>query len=249
MFMQPHIRCGKEHAARYAILPGDPMRVDRVAEFLDNAVSIAFNREHKSVRGTYKGIPVLVVSTGMGGPSTGIAVEELHNIGVTHMIRIGSCGALQEPIELGDLLILNGAVRDEGTSKAYIDTAFPAIPDTKVLVALIRAAETQGIRHHIGIGRSHDSFYTDREEAIDAYWSKQGVLGADMESAALFTIGALRGVKTGSILNTVALFEGDLGQDINGYVNGDDLAASGEKNEILTALEAIVLLENEKKES
>ncbi|WP_236682955.1 MULTISPECIES: hypothetical protein [unclassified Streptococcus] len=91
--LQPHIRCSKEHAARFAILPGDPGRVDRVAEFLENPKLIAFNREHKSVSGTYKGVRVMITSTGTGGPSTGIAVEELHRIGVEYMIRIGSCGA------------------------------------------------------------------------------------------------------------------------------------------------------------
>lgn len=240
--LQPHIRCSEEHAARFAILPGDPGRVDRVAEFLESPKMIAFNREHKTIRGTYKGVPILVTSTGMGGASTGIAVEELHRIGVDYMIRIGSCGALQPHIGLGDLILLNGAVRDEGTSKAYIEDIFPAIPDTEVLLALIHAARQLDVLHHVGIGRSHDSFYTDKEEEIDHYWSKKGVLGSDMESAALFTIGQLRGIKTGSILNTVASFEGNLDQEINQYVDRASAVAQGEKNEVLTALEAIVQL-------
>ncbi len=248
MTIQPHIRCGQADAATYAILPGDPKRVDHVGAFLEDVCPIAFNREHKSLRGTYKGVPVLVVSTGMGGASTGIAVEELARIGVSHMVRIGSCGALQEDISLGDLILLNGVVRDEGTSKAYVEPIFPAVPDTDFLLATIEAARQKGFAHHVGIARSHDSFYTDQEAQIDHYWSQKGVLGSDMESAALFTIGQLRGVKVASILNTVALYQGQLDEEINGYVDGDNASSKGEEREILTALEAIYRLEQKNKE-
>ncbi|MDD2971514.1 MAG: nucleoside phosphorylase [Lachnospiraceae bacterium] len=241
--LQPHIRCTTEDAAKYAILPGDPQRVDRMKPYLENVTEIAFNREHKSISGYYKGIKVMAVSTGMGGASTGIAVEELHNIGVENMIRIGSCGALQKNIHLGDLLLINGAVRDDGASKAYVESIYPAVPDTELLVCLMEAATEQEFPYHVGRCRSHDSFYTDREDEIDAYWSQKGILGADMETSALFTIGGLRGVRTGSILNTVSLFEGNLEDEINGYVNGENEAADGERKEILTALEAIVKME------
>lgn len=241
--LQPHIRCSREDAAPYAILPGDPARVDRIGEFLEDAREIAFNREHKSIAGAYKGVKVMAVSTGMGGASTGIAVEELHNIGVKSMIRIGSCGALQENIRMGDLLLIHGAVRDDGASKAYVESIYPAVPDTELLMAMIQAAKEMKLRYHIGKCRSHDSFYTDREDEIDNYWHGKGILGADMETSALFTIGALRGVRTGSILNTVSLFGGDLEKEINGYVEGGDAAARGEKMEILLALETIVCME------
>ncbi|ABP91895.1 TPA: nucleoside phosphorylase [Streptococcus suis] len=247
MVLQPHIRCDIEQGARYAILPGDPQRVDRVAEFLDSVEFIAFNREHKTMRGSYKGVPVLVTSTGMGGASTGIAVEELARIGVECMIRIGSCGALQPEMQMGDLVILNGAVRDEGTSRAYVDPIFPAVPDPDVLFALRGTAMNQGFAHHVGIARSHDSFYIDNELEVDHFWSKKGVLAGDMESAALFTIGSLRGIKTGSILNTVALYDGELKDEINQYVSGENRVTQGEKNEILTTLEAIVMLEEQRK--
>lgn len=245
--LQPHIRCSREDAAAYAILPGDPARVDRIADYLEEVRHIAFNREMKSISGYYKGVKLMAVSTGMGGASTGIAVEELHNIGVEVMIRIGSCGALQKEIKMGDLLLINGAVRDDGASRTYIDEIYPAIPDTEVLMQLIAATKELAYPYHVGIGRSHDSFYTDREDEIDHYWSKRGVLGADMETAALFTIGGLRGVKTASILNTVSLFEGNLEEEINQYVEAEDAAAEGEKREILAALETIVRLDREKK--
>ncbi len=240
--LQPHIRCSKKDAAPYAIMPGDPARVDRIKTFLQDPVDITFNREYKSVRGTYKGVPVMAISTGMGGASVGIAVEELHNIGVKAMIRIGSCGALQSNIRLGDLILINGAVRDEGASKTYIEPIYPAVPDPIFLACTAEAAHEQKFCYHVGLGRSHDSFYTDREEQIDSYWASQGILGADMETAALFVIGGLRGVKTASILNTVVESDGGLEDGINSYVDGESATSLGEKHEILTALEAIVKL-------
>jgi len=240
--IQPHIRCSSNEAAAYAIMPGDPLRVDIVKKFLNNSVDIAYNREFKSCSGFYKGIKVMVISTGIGGASTGIAVEELKNIGVKTLIRIGSCGALQPNIKLGDLIIANGAVRDEGTSKAYVEESYPAVPDTDVLISLIESAKELGFNYYCGKIRSHDSFYTDKEQEIDKYWSAKGILGADMESAALLVIGGLRNLKTASILNVVVESDGNL-DDINSYVDGESITTFGEKKEILTVLEAIVKLE------
>lgn len=247
--LQPHIQCGEEDAAKYAVLPGDPQRVDRIGKFLTDVKEIAFNREYKSIVGYYKGVRIIVVSTGIGGASTGIAVEELKNIGVESMIRIGSCGALQKNIHLGDLIIVNGAVRDEGTTKAYIESIYPAIPDTELLYTVIDVAKTEGVPFHVGRARSHDSFYTENESRIDAYWAECGILGADMETAALFTIGGLRGLKTASVLNTVVECDGNLQEDISHYVNGETLMAQGEEREILVALEAFVKMEHMKKQS
>jgi uridine phosphorylase len=182
---------------------------------------------------------VLAVSTGIGGASAGIAVEELHNIGVNAMIRVGSCGALQPKVKLGDIIIVNGAVKDDGASKTYSQAILPAVPNAELMIACIEAAKTLGCPYHVGIARSHDSFYTDQEVEIDAYWSRQGVLGADMETAALFTIAHLRGVKAASILNNVVAYEEDTAEAIGSYVDGEDLSMKGERNEILTALEAL----------
>lgn len=240
--LQPHLRCSIEDGAEFAILPGDPKRVDRVKEFLENAKEIAYNREFKTVSGFYKGIKVLVTSTGIGGPSMCIALEELKNIGVKNMVRIGSCGALQKNVRLGDLVIALGAVRNEGTSDAYIERGFPAVPDIDLVRSLIKSAEGLGYIHHAGIVRSHDSFYTDNEEKIDNYWSSKGVLAADMESSPLFVIGRLRNIKTASILNVVVEYNADLESGINDYVEGGVSAASGEEKEIITALESFVNL-------
>lgn len=243
---EPHIRCSRDTNVKYAIVPGDPKRVDRVKEFLEEAKEIANNREYKSVVGYYKGVKVLVTSTGIGGPSTGIAVEELKNIGIDTIIRIGSCGALQDNIKLGDLIIGIAAVRDEGTSKTYIETEYPAVADIEVVQNLIESAKEQKFVYHHGVIRSHDSFYTDEEENIDKYWEGKNVLGADMESAALFVIGRLRNIKTASILNVVVESDGNLENGINEYVDGDNNSMDGEKKEILTALEGIVKLNNKK---
>ncbi len=240
--LQPHIRLDSSIKIKYALLPGDPARLDRIAAFLDDVNELAYNREYRSLKGTYKGLEILALSTGIGGASAGIAVEELHNIGISVMIRIGSCGSLQKDVKLGDLVIVNGAVRDDGASKTYIDAMYPAVPDTYLMNACIESAEDFGFRYHIGIARSHDSFYTDQEEEIDAYWSRRGVLGADMETAALFTIGRLRGVRTASILNNVVTYEEDTADSIANYVDGENLSMQGEKHEILTALDAFYRL-------
>lgn len=237
--LQPHIRLDETINAKCALLPGDPARLERIAPFLEDVTELAFNREYRSLRGLYRGLPVLATSTGIGGASAGIAVEELNNLGVEAMIRIGSCGSLQSRIKLGDVLIVNGAVRDDGASNTYVDAQFPAIPDSDLLMACIGAARTLGAPYHVGIAHSHDSFYADNTEEVSAYWSEKGVLGADMETAALFTIGMLRGVRTASLLNNVVAFEEDTAESIGSYVDGADLALQGEKNEILIALEAL----------
>jgi uridine phosphorylase len=241
--LQPHIRFSEEEAAKYAILPGDPKRVDRIAKFLDDVKEITFNREYKSVSGYYKGVKVIAMSTGMGGPSTAIGVEELANIGVEAMIRIGSCGALRSGIKLGDLVIVNGAVRDDGTSKAYIEQSYPSIPDTELLMDVIQAAKDKEYPYHVGIGRSHDCLYGDPKNNLDAYWGSKGVISSDMETSTLFVVGSLRGVKTASILNNVVEVDGDLMDGINSYVDAESAVAEGEKREIITALEAFVLMD------
>lgn len=236
--VQAHICLDDTLGIRCALLPGDPKRIDRITPFLTDVKELCYNREFRSVSGNYKGVPVVCVSTGIGGASCAIAVEELKNIGVTHMIRIGSCGALQNDIGLGDLILVSGAVRDDGASKMYIDPMFPAVADDELLFAVKNAAKELGVKSHTGLARSHDSFYTDYEEERHDKWQKAGVLGCDMETAALYTVGRLRGVKAMSILNNVVLSGEDTADSIGGYVDGETLTMQGERNEILVALEA-----------
>ena len=161
-------------------------------------------------------------------------------------IRIGSCGALQKGIALGDLILGCGAIRDDGASKAYVHPEYPAVADYQLLGLCVEAAKALGCPYHVGIIHSHESFYHEENDAESAYWSHKGALGADMESAALFTIGRLRGMKTASILNNVVVYGEDTANAIGGYVNGESLTAIGERNEILTALEAFYRLEQER---
>ena len=243
--LQPHIQLPDDLNIRCALLPGDPARLDAIARQLQNVEELAYNREFRSLRGTYRGLPVAALSTGIGGSSAGIAIEELRSIGVSAMIRIGSCGALQTGIGLGDLIFACGAIRDDGASKAYADVRYPAVPDTALLGHCIAAARDRGWPHHVGVVHSHESFYIDTNDAESAHWSRLGALGADMETAALFTIGRIRGVRTASILNNVVLYGEDTAESIGGYVDGADPAARGEEREIAVALEALYRLNEE----
>ena len=246
---QPHIALDESLGIRYAILPGDPARIDRIKELLDDPVELAYNREFRSARGRYKGIDILALSTGIGGCSAGIAVEELKRIGVQAAIRVGSCGALQKGIDLGELIVVSGAVRDDGASKAYLPDIYPAYADIELLSCMLDAAEALGIPHREGVVHSHESFYHDENDAQSAYWSSKGVLGADMESAALLTIGRLRGIKAASILNNVVLYGADTADAIGDYADGAERTARGERDEIRLALEAFARLDARRKEN
>lgn len=239
MAQMAHIKLDDSMQIENAILPGDPARIDRICEYLDDVEMLAFNREFKSVKGFYKGVPVLAVSTGIGGPSTGIVVEELSKIGVKRMIRIGSCGALQKGMYVGDLVLSQAVVRDDGTSRAYIDQTYPAVADFALLTACKTAADCNKIPYHLGITRSHDSFYTDHKEEIYTHWKKRGILASDMETASMYVVGMLRGIQCASILNVVVESEDNLEEQINQYTLGENKAVLGEKNEILVALEAL----------
>lgn len=170
--MQPHIRLNTSMTrAKYALLPGDPGRVDRIARFLDKAEILGQNREFRAARGWYQGVEIVVLSTGIGGPSTAIAIEELRQVGVNTLIRIGSCGALQDALALGDVIIAHGAVADDGASKTYAPASYPACADPYLTATLIQQAKQMNISAVCGLVRSHDSFYTDREAELDAEWS------------------------------------------------------------------------------
>lgn len=240
---QPHIALDETLGIEYAILPGDPARIDRIADLLDDPRPLAYNREFRSLRGRYRGIDILALSTGIGGCSAGIAAEELKNIGVRAAIRVGSCGALQPGIALGELIIVSGAVRDDGASKAYLPEIYPAYADIELLSCILDAAAALGVPHREGVAHSHESFYHDEADDVSAFWSKKGVLGADMESAALLTIARLRGMKAASILNNVVLYGADTADAIGDYVGGADDAARGERDEIRVALEAFARLD------
>ena len=218
-----------------AIIVGDPARVNKAVPFLEDVQEWAFNREYKSILGTYNGKRILVMSTGIGAPSAGIGVEELHNVNVNKVIRVGSAGAMQAGIGLGALIIGEGVVRDDGLTQKYVPGIYPAVPSFELL-ALAHKYAPQAV---YGIIRSHDGFYMDDNAENEAFWSDKGIVGADMESGALMTIGRLRGMVTLSILNNVVLYEGDLATGVNDLVDGDALMAKGEVASLKLALDIL----------
>lgn len=240
---QPHILCEAKDVAEVVLLPGDPERVLRVAKFLDNWKEVAYNREFRTVTGFYKGMPVTVTSTGIGGASATIALEELIACGAKKFIRIGSAGAAQSHIGIGELIVATGAVREDGASAMYVDKQFPAVANLTLASTMARIAKEKDFKCHTGIIRSHDSFYIDDELETMKYWSKKQVLGSDMETASLFVVGALRGVAVGAILNNVVPYEGDLKEGIKNYVDEALVAEEGERREIIVALETLRALE------
>jgi len=237
--LQPHILCKKGDVAENVILPGDPQRVIRAAEFLDEAREVAFNREFRTITGKYKGVPITIISTGIGGVSCAIAVEELIACGGKNFLRIGSAGALQPGIKIGDLVIPIAAVREDGTSKMYVSENYPAVSDFKLTSYIIDTAEKLQYTYVSGIIRSHDSFYCDRQEEIVAYWSNEGILASDMETATLYTVARLRGAKASCILNIVVSKGESIKKGISQYQTFEGPAKEGEKREIILALESL----------
>ena len=240
---QPHIALDASLGIDYAILPGDPARIDKILPWLQYARELEYNREFRSVCGNYRGVRILALSTGIGSCSCGIAVEELHNIGVKAAIRVGTCGALQPDIGLGELIVVSGAVRNDGASRAYLPKGYPAYADIELLNCVLEAAAELGVPHREGVVHCHESFYHDEADDESVYWSSKGVLGEDMESAALMTIGRLRGLRAASILNNVVLWDANTAYSIGSYAAGADAPARGEENEIRVALEALVRLD------
>lgn len=208
-----HIGLTPEQGAQYAILPGDPGRVEKIAQLLENPVFVKSNREYKTYAGTLQGERVLVTSTGIGGPSTAIAVEELYMAGVRTFIRIGTCGGMQQDVMSGDIVIATAAVRMEGTSKEYAPIEYPAVADFDTACALVNAAKQLGNRFHTGVVQCKDSFYGQHspsrmpigEELIYKWnaWIKSGCLASEMESAALYTVASVLRARAGCVLSVV----------------------------------------------
>ena len=235
----PHIQLDDTIATRFAVLPGDPKRVERASSFLSDVQDYGMSREFRAIRGVYKGLPILLMSTGMGGPSAAIAVEELARIGVEAVVRIGSAGALESGMEIGDLVLVSAAVRDDGASRAYIDLSFPAVSDFSLLSCCKKAVEELGFPYHIGIARSHDTMYGPDNPALYEKWSKTPVIASDMESAAILTVSSFRKVKAASILNIVSPYKGDVNGSVAKYSSGEEMMMKGEMREIEASLEAL----------
>ena len=211
---QYHIGVGSEDIGQYVILPGDPGRCEKIAQYFDNPVKVGQNREYTTYSGYLNGVKVSVCSTGIGGPSASIAVEELVASGAHTFIRIGTCGGMQLDVQSGDVVIASGAIRAEGTSKEYAPIEFPAVPHVKVASALVTAAENLNYPHHIGVVQCKDSFYGQhRPETLPNHdellrkwdaWLRLDCKASEMESAALFIVGQYLKVRVGSCFLVVA---------------------------------------------
>lgn len=211
---QYHIQCGSDDIGKYVILPGDPGRCEKIASYFDDAKLIAFNREFKTYTGYLNGVKVSVTSTGIGGPSASIAMEELVNCGADTFIRVGTCGGMQLDIMGGDIVIANGAIRMEGTSKEIAPIEYPAVSDFDCLEALVKGAKQNDARFHVGVVQSKDSFFGQHSpenmpggyDLINKWdaWIKMGCKASEMETAALFTTAAYRKVRCGAVFLVIA---------------------------------------------
>ena len=210
---QFHIACAQGDIGRYCILPGDPGRVPAIDALIEDAKQIAYNREFNVWTGTLLGEKVTACSTGIGGPSASIAMEELHKCGADTFIRTGTCGGIDLNVQSGDVVVATGAIRYEHTSREYAPIEFPAVADFQVTNALVEATKKLGFPLHTGIVQCKDSFYGQHDPAASPVyyelqqkwesWKRLGVKASEMESAALFVVAAALGCRCGSCFHVV----------------------------------------------
>lgn len=231
---QYHIQTAKGEVGKYVILPGDPKRCAKIAAYLDDAELVADSREFTTYTGYLDGVMVSVTSTGIGGPSASIAMEELVRCGADTFVRIGTCGGMQPEVKSGDVIVASGAIRMEGTTKEYAPIEFPAVANIDVVNALRSSTKELGLTDHVGVVQSKDSFYGQHEpekkpvgyELMNKWeaWKQLGCLGSEMESAALFIVASALGVRCGACLLVMANQEREkLGLD-NPVVHDTDIA-------------------------
>jgi uridine phosphorylase len=241
---QYHIDCKAGDLAKYVLLPGDPARVGKIASLWDSSHEVAFHREFHSMTGKYQGIDLSCVSTGMGGPSLSIGIDEMSRIGVNTFIRVGTCGGIQKDEKPGDLVISTGAVRLDGASKDLVIPEYPAVAHYEVVMALIAAADELGVRYHVGITASTDTFYTGQgrpayndylpsfKKNILSDMQAAGVKNFEMEAATLFTFAGVFGKRAGAVCAIVA----------NRVTNEFEINEEFEKNAGRVASRAVVIL-------
>lgn len=243
--IQYHIGLKSGDVGEYVILPGDPKRCEKIAKYFDDAKLVGDKREFVTYTGFLDGVKVSVTSTGIGGPSASIALEELVNIGAKNFIRVGTCGGMALEVKGGDIVIATGAVRMEGTSKEYAPIEFPAVANLDITNALVKASDNLGFKYHTGIVQCKDSFYgqhnpekmptSDELQSKWKAWNRLGCLASEMESAALFVVGSYLKVRVGSVFLAVANQEREKQNLDNPIIHDTDKA-------IKTAIEAIKIL-------
>ena len=211
---QYHIVVAPGEVGKYVIMPGDPKRCEKIAKHLENAKLVADNREFVTYTGYLDGEMVSVTSTGIGGPSASIALEELVNCGANTFIRVGTCGGMDINVKGGDVVVATGSIRMEGTTREYVPIEFPAVANLDVVNALVKASKTLKKSYHAGVVQSKDSFYGQHSpekmpigyDLINKWdaWIKCGCLASEMESASLFIVGSYLRVRVGSVFLVVA---------------------------------------------
>ena len=212
--LQYHIQLRPGDVGRYVLLPGDPKRCAKIAAYFDNPVFVADNREYVTYTGYLDGEKVSVTSTGIGGPSASIAMEELVQVGADTFIRVGTCGGIDIDVKGSDIVVATGSVRMEGTSREYAPIEFPAVANIEVVNALMNACKSKGVTFHTGVVQSKDSFYGQHSpermpvsyELVNKWeaWKRLGVKASEMESAALFVVASHLGVRCGATFLVVA---------------------------------------------
>ncbi len=208
-----HIGLKRADGARGAIICGDPGRVEKIANLMDNPQFVASNREYTTWSAEIGGKRVLVTSHGIGGPSTAICIEELKMIGVDTLIRVGTCGGMAHDVKTGDVVIAQAAIRAEGTSREYLPIEYPAVADFEVTAALAASAKNGEHPYHVGVVHCKDSFYgqhspsrmpvADELQTKWQAWLRGGCLASEMETATLFTVSEVLGLRAGAVLRTV----------------------------------------------
>ena len=198
MGTQPHLLVGEGDLTDIALLPGDPGRVDRIATQCDDSEVVAENREYKLVNARYGDRELTICSTGIGAPSASIAAEELAAVGVETFVRVGTCGALQADIDIGNMVVATGAAKDEGTTRRYESPTVPAVADYEVLSALVEVARDRDESVRVGPVATDDAYYAETEEYVRA-WEEAGLLAVEMEAAALFSLARRKGLRAGAI--------------------------------------------------
>lgn len=240
---QYHLNLRRGDVPRYVLLPGDPERVPFIASFWDDSRLVSSHREYVTYVGKYRGVDIAAVSTGIGGPATAIAIEELLRVGADTFIRVGTTGALRKEIKLGDLIITSAAARYDGVSKIYVDLEYPAVASLDVLLALIEAAEELGVKYHVGITASSDSFYVGQgrpgfNNYIPKQWSdihlrlaEVNVLNFEMEAATILTLANIYGARSGAVCAAIA-----------NRVTDEFVPGAGVKDAVRVANEAVKIL-------
>lgn len=231
---QYHIQVGRGDVGRYVLLPGDPKRCAKIAKYFDDARLMADSREYVTYTGYLDGVEVSVTSTGIGGPSAAIAMEELVMSGADTFIRVGTCGGMQTEVKSDDIVIASGSIRMEGTSREYAPLEFPAVADIRITNALMESAGELGQEYHVGVVQSKDSFYGQHSpetkpvsyELLNKWeaWKKLGCLASEMESAALFVVGSHLRVRVGACFLVVANQERQKAGLDNPVVHDTDMA-------------------------